>query len=287
MSNIIEVSGLCKQFGEFALKNVTFALPQGFVMGLIGPNGAGKTTTIKSMLGMIHPNSGSISLFGHDINTLKPGDQERIGIVMDTPFFVEDWTLSVVEKAVSGFYKSWEHDTYAKLLRKFGLDPKKKVEDLSRGMQMKLMVAVALSHSADLLILDEPTSGLDPVARDELMDIIREFMASENRGVLFSSHITSDLEKVADYITFIRDGCIIFTGTKDELLESYTIAKGGVDDLTEAQRARVIGYRQHSTGFDGLVAIQSKADFPSGIIFEPASLDDLVVYMTKEGVQSA
>jgi ABC-2 type transport system ATP-binding protein len=283
MSNILEITGLCKRFGGFALSDVTFSLPRGFIMGLIGPNGAGKTTTIKSMLGMILPDSGSIKLLGQDAGSAMSPEKDKIGVVMDTPFFVGGWTLSTVGKAVSGFYSRWEHETYSSLLAKFGLDQGKKVEDLSRGMQMKLMIAVALSHNAELLILDEPTSGLDPVARDELMDILREFISDENKGVLFSSHITSDLEKIADFITFIRDGSVVFTGTKDELMESYAIIKGGAGDLTAGQRASVIGYREHATGFDGLIARRDLAGFPECLVQEPASLDDIIVYMTKDG----
>lgn len=283
MQYSLEVKGLCKHFEQFALKDVSFAVPRGYIMGFIGPNGAGKTTTIKCMLNMVRPESGSIHLFGKELNAHEMDIKEDIGVVMDYPFYVDEWTLQDVEQALAPFYRKWDREKYASCLSTFQLDPKKRVRDLSRGMKVKLMLSVALSHDAKLLILDEPTSGLDPVARDELMDILQEFVSDESRGVLFSTHITSDLEKIADYITFINHGAIEFTGEKDELLERYVLVKGGNDDLTAGLRKKLVSYRQHGAGFEGMLRSDDMGLLPSGVEFEPISLDEIIIYMNKGG----
>jgi ABC-2 type transport system ATP-binding protein len=239
MNNILSLRGVTKRFSAFTLKDVSFDLPEGFVMGLVGKNGAGKTTIIKAILNMISLNGGSIEVFGQDHLASEREIKARIGVVMDYTFFVEDWTLDAVERAVAPFYPSWDAETYRKLLKKFSLNPKSKVGNLSRGMKMKLATAAALSHGADLLIFDEPTAGLDPVARDELLEILRDYMSSGNRGVLFSTHITSDLEKIADYITFIDDGKILASQPMDDFLGKYFIVKGGAGILPEDQKRKI------------------------------------------------
>ncbi|MDR0406100.1 MAG: ABC transporter ATP-binding protein, partial [Clostridiales bacterium] len=185
MSNILEVRGLCKRYRSFALNEVTFDLPRGYIMGFVGPNGAGKTTTIKLILNVIKPDGGSVSV----------PRQEEIGVVMEAPLYVDDWRVYDVEAAIAPFYRNWDAGQFAGYLKRFGLDAKKKVKELSRGMKVKLQIAAALSHDAKLLILDEPTSGLDPVARDEIRDLLRAFVADERKSVLFSTHITTDLDK--------------------------------------------------------------------------------------------
>ena len=239
MNNILEIKNLNKHFDGFSLNDVSFSVPQGYIMGFIGPNGAGKTTTIKSILNMVYPNSGEITLFGVKASRDSLEIMDDIGVVMDLPFYVDDWKVKDVEAAVSPFYSNWNHNVFDSFLNKFNLTKNKKVKELSRGMKVKIMLAVALSHEAKLLVLDEPTSGLDPVARDELMDILGEFIMDENRGILFSTHITSDLEKIADYITFIIDGRIEFTGEKDKLLESYLLVKGGVS-ISRQNKKRIL-----------------------------------------------
>lgn len=285
MSNILELRGVCKSFGSFSLRDVSFALPEGFVMGFIGPNGAGKTTTVKLILNMLSPEAGQINVFGKDNSAGEREMKERVGVVMDQPFYVNEWRLTDVERALMPFYSGWSAETYRKLLKDFDLDPKKKVKELSRGMTMKLMIAAALSHNADLLILDEPTSGLDAVARNELLNILSDFIAGGNKGVLFSTHITADLEKIADYITFINDGRILYSGAKDDLLNRYRVVKGAAGDLSLAQRERVLGYRAHSAqaGFDGLVEASFLADMPAGLVSEPASLDEIMLRFNWEG----
>lgn len=279
--NILSVKDLNKQFPGFLLDNVSFALPEGYVMGFIGPNGAGKTTTIKSILGMVNPDSGAIELFGQPAN--NKALMRDIGVVMDLPFYADDWTARDVQSALRPFYKNWDTAAFGAYLVRFAIDTGKKVKDLSRGMKVKLMVAVALSHNARLLILDEPTSGLDPVARDELLDILREFMCESKRGILFSTHITSDLEKIADFVTYINGGKIIYTGERDALLECYRVVKGGPGELNAAQRQQLIGLREHPTGFEALVKAQDIPALPNSALIEPATLDDIVIYFNKGG----
>jgi len=281
MNNALEVCGLNKSYDTFSLKDVSFKIPTGYIMGFIGPNGAGKTTTIKSILNMINHQSGKVSLFGLDSKDYAGQINEQIGIVMDSPFYVEDWTAADVEAAVSPFYSRWDGGKYVNLLKRFAIDRKKKIKELSRGMKVKLMIAVALSHEARLLILDEPTSGLDPVARDELCDMLSDFVTDENRSVLFSTHITLDLEKIADYITFILDGKIVYTGTKDALLEKYVLVKGGLSEISAEQKKLIIGLREHSTGFDGMTETESIGRLPKSLVFEPITLEEIIICMNK------
>lgn len=283
MSNAIEIKNVTKKFKEFTLNDVSFELPKGYIMGFIGPNGAGKTTTIKLILNMLKRDSGTIKVLGLDNIDDESKVKEEVAVVFDQPYYIDDWNLNDVEKAVGMFYKKWDGKIFDSYLKRFGLSRSKKVKDLSRGMKMKLMIAVAFSHNAKVLILDEPTGGLDPVARDEFIDLLGEYIQDGERSVIFSTHITSDLEKIADYITFIRKGQIIYTGTKDELLEKYCIIKGGNDDVTLSDKKNIIGLREHSTGFEGLIDVENLRGFSNNVITEKATLDDIVVYMNKEG----
>ena len=284
MNNVLEINNITKDYKKFKIDNISFNLPKGYIMGFIGANGAGKTTTIKLILNMIKRDSGEIKVFGLDNIREEERIKEQIGVVFDECYYLEDWTLNDVEKAVSMFYKNWNSSIYEKYLKEFNLARDKKVKDLSRGMRMKLMIAVAFSHEAKLLILDEPTSGLDPVARDEFLDILRDYIEDEEKSVIFSSHITSDIEKIADYITYINNGKIIFTGEKDEFLEKYCIIKGGKEDITESQKKEIIGLRMHSTGFEGLIGLKKAVGFSSKVIIEKASLDEIMIYMNKEAM---
>ena len=281
MNNIIEVKNICKNYPSFSLDNVSFSVPKGYIMGFIGPNGAGKTTTIKTILDMISLDNGEVVLFGENSANV-PGLKDDIGVVLDLPFYVDDWKVKDVESALSPFYSRWNSEIFKSLILKFNVDANKKVKDLSRGMKVKLMMAAALSHDAKLLILDEPTSGLDPVARDELMDMLSEFISDENKAVLFSTHITSDLEKVADYITFIIGGKIEFTGERDELLETYRLIRGGTSELSKEQKKYIIGYREHSVGFEGMVKTEDIKKLPNDVSVNTISLEEIIVYVNKE-----
>ena len=282
MSNALELSNVTKEYKSFKLKNVSFTLPKGYIMGFIGANGAGKTTTIKLILNMIKRNSGEIKVLGLDNIKDEIKIKEQIAVVFDEPHYCEEWNLNEVEKAVSMFYEKWDKKKYDYYLKEFNLNRNKKVMELSRGMKMKLMIAVAFSYDAKLLILDEPTGGLDPVARDEFLEILQKYIEDEEKSVIFSSHITSDIEKVADYITFIKDGEVIFTGPKEELTERYCIIKGGKGDITTEQKKEIIGLRTYSTGFEGLIELEKVRGFSGNIITEEASLDEIMVYMNKE-----
>mgnify|MGYP002344398257 CR=1 FL=1 len=283
MNNILELNGVNKNFSSFSVKNMSFALPQGFIMEFIGPNGAGKTTTIKMILNMLRKDGGAIKIFEKDHILCEQEIKEKIGVVMDWPFYVDEWTLIDLEKSLMPFYARWESEKYKALLADFHLDRKKKIKELSRGMKIKTMLAAALSHEADLLILDEPTSGLDAVARSELMELLSGFIEDENKGVLFSTHITTDLEKIADYITFINEGKVLYSGTKDDLLERYLIVKGGLGVLSAGQKKQIIGYREHGVGFDGLIEKALWKSLPKTIITEPSNLDEIIVRFTKKG----
>jgi ABC-2 type transport system ATP-binding protein len=278
MNNILEVRGLRKSYGAFTLKDISFDVPKGYICGFVGPNGAGKTTAIKLILNITRAESGSVKLFGKDHNAES---NEKIGVVMDAPMYVDEWTVADAEAAVSPFYADWDSEKYAEYLHRFRLDPKKKVNELSRGMKVKLQIAAALSHNAQLLILDEPTSGLDPVARDEICDLLREFVTDEDKSVLFSTHITSDLEKVADYIAFILDGELVFAGGKDDLLEKYVRVTGGPADIGEEHRKFIIGYREYGEGFEGMIKTENVGKLPRGVLAEALDLDEIIVFMNR------
>ena len=227
MENILEIKSLRKEYNGFALKDVSFQLPYGYIMGLIGPNGAGKTTTIKLVMNLLRKNSGEIKIFGKDNLEHEVEVKSRIGFVYDTPNFYEHLTLKQMKSIIAPFYKNWDEVMFRKYIDEFDLPLTKKIKTLSRGMLMKYALAIALSHHADLIIMDEPTSGLDPVFRRELLDILSGLIQDEKKSILFSTHVTSDLERIADYITFIHKGEMIFSRPKDEIFEEYGIVKGG------------------------------------------------------------
>jgi ABC-2 type transport system ATP-binding protein len=281
MNNAIEITDLRKEFKDFTLQDVSFSLPQGYIMGFVGKNGAGKTTTIRLILNMLMRDGGDIKIFGMDNILDEQKIKQDIGAVFDETFFVGTWRVSEVEKVVKDFYSRWSSELFNKYLKNFGLPADKKVKDLSRGMKMKLMLAVALSHEAKLLILDEPTSGLDPVAREELLEILGSYIADGEKTVLFSTHITSDLERIADCITLIDTGRIFYTGTKDSLLENYLVIKGGPNDLTEPLRKKIIGLTTNSTGFSGLIQSSEAKHLSEKIVTEAASIDELLVYISR------
>ncbi|MER5640219.1 ABC transporter ATP-binding protein [Kitasatospora sp. NPDC002227] len=262
----------------FALREVSFELPAGYVMGLIGANGAGKTTTIRSLLGMRGVDSGEIELLGHPV----PGPvalRQDVGVVLDRGYLVGDWRLAEVERTLRPFYDRWDAARYRELLDGFGLDPRAKVKDLSRGMAMKLMIAVALSHGARLLVLDEPTSGLDPVARDELVGILGDFLLDEGHSVLFSTHITADLDRIGDYLTLMHGGRVVHTGPKDEVLASYRIVRAGPEELTDLVGIELIGPRRTPAGVAALVRTEEAELLGRAVLVEPPTLEEIAVHI--------
>jgi len=282
MTNYLEVTNLSKAFDGFQLHNVSFTLPKGYIMGLIGPNGSGKTTTIKLILNMLKRDSGEIKIMGLDNITDEQKAKSELGVVFDTNYFSDEWKVSQVEKSISMFYPNWNSQKFASMLKKFRIAPNKRVKELSKGMQMKLMLACAFSYDARLLILDEPTSGLDPVSRDELIKILLGYIEDGEHSVLFSTHITADLERAADFITYINYGEMFFTGSKDEFVDMFRLVKGGINELSGDLSSKAIGIRTFSTGFEALVKTEDIGSF-SGLSIEPTTIDEIIVFTSKEG----
>lgn len=282
----IKVSNLGKRYKKSSrpsLDNVSLDLPQGCVLGLVGENGAGKTTLIKAITGSVKFDSGSIEVLGHDIDAAsqnKTDDRFRqdIGTVLAEDSFPEIMTAGMIGNVMKSIYINWDSACYNRYLEKFGLDSKKKYKEYSRGMKMKLSIAVAMSHNAKLLLLDEATSGLDPVIRDQLLDEFNEFTRDENHSILISSHITSDLEKICDYIAFIHEGRIVMCDTKDAILDKYGILHCTDDVLAELEDGAVAGSKSSDYGAEALV-VRSKV--PDTFDISPVSLDDIIVYIAR------
>lgn len=286
MNNLLEVKNVSKKYEHFELKDVSFTLPAGYIMGFVGVNGAGKTTTINLILNAIEREKGTIKVFGKDNIKHEKAIKQDIGVVFDNIFFVKEWNLEEVEKAYKLFYDNWDSKRYYFYLDKFRLLPQTKVKDLSRGMGVKLLLAAALSHDAKLLLLDEPTSGLDPAARDELMAIFQEYIEDGTRSILFSTHVTTDLEKIADYITCIHQGNIYYTGTKEELLDTYCVIKGGPSDY-KGYEDYIIGLRKFTTGFEGLVLRENLDKIQSEVAIERPTIDDIIIFQSRGGKRHA
>lgn len=236
--NVLTVKGLCKSYPSFTLKEVSFALPQGTVMGFVGRNGAGKSTTLKSILGLVHPDKGQVTFMEQDAVQNEQYMKENIGVVLGGIDFYPQKKIKTITDVTRRFYPNWEEEKYRHYLSLFGIDETKRVRELSDGMRVKYLIALALSHQAKLLLLDEPTSGLDPVSRDELTELFRAIVADGSRSILFSTHITSDLEKCADHMTFIKDGEIFFTGAKADFMTAYAHLGTTLEEIIVAAERR-------------------------------------------------
>jgi ABC-2 type transport system ATP-binding protein len=289
-SLILEIQGLGKYFSEFELSDVTFSLEKGYVMGLIGPNGSGKTTTIKLIMNLLKKDRGEIKVFGLDHVKGEKEIKNKIGFVYDENHYYGVLTIEQMKKIVAPMYQYWDEHLFQKYLKEFDLNPKQKIDKLSKGMKTKFSLAMALSHQAELIILDEPTSGLDPVFRNELLEILYFLMQDENKAILFSTHITSDLERIADYITFINQGSVVFTNEKDQVLERFSLVKGPNYLLDSSLEKQFIGLRKSSVGFEGLTAdleVISPA-LKEKMIVERPTLDEIMIYLvnrTRMGVR--
>jgi ABC-2 type transport system ATP-binding protein len=283
MDYILEVNNLRKEFKNFTLDDISFNLEPGFIMGFIGPNGAGKSTTIKLIMNLLKKNGGEIKVFGKDNIKYEKEIKDRIGFVYDENYYYEDLTINQMKSIVASFYSKWDDNQFSGYIKEFDLNPKAKIKTLSKGMKMKFSLAIALSHNADLIIMDEPTSGLDPVFRREILDILYNIIQDDSKSIFFSTHITTDLEKIADYITFINKGKIVFSKPKDEVLENFVIVKGGTDLLNRDTRKEFIGLRETKVGFEGLVDNKDKVNkiFGSKVLIEKASLEDIMVYSVR------
>jgi ABC-2 type transport system ATP-binding protein len=279
----LEVRGLCKAWPGFALKDVSLALLRGYVMGLVGPNGAGKTTIIKLVMNLVSRTAGEIRVFGLDTRTHEVEVKSRIGFVYDEPAFPHDATARDVGRALGPFYPSWSEERYRAHLAEFGVPPDKGFRKLSSGTQMKLALALALSHDADLLLLDEPTAGLDLGFRRELLGHLSGVLQDERKSVLFSTHVTSDLERIADYVTFIRDGEVVVSLPKDELRDGWGIVKGNGSLLERLSGLPVRGFRRAAGGVEALVADVAAARERCGpeVVIDRPSLDDAMVFLTR------
>jgi len=285
VEDVVVFDQVSKSYRDFRLDNVSFAVKRGFIHGFIGRNGAGKTTTIKLLMNLIRRDSGTIRVFGLDNVEHEKEIKHRIGFVYaDSPFY-EDLTLESMKNIVASVYRDWDEAAYRRYLRLFDLPADKKIKQLSRGMKMKYAIALALSHNAELLVMDEPTSGLDPVVRREILELLSEVIQAEEKTVFFSTHITSDLEQVADYITFIHEGRIRFSMSRDEVFEKYVLVKGGTELLDRDTRRLFVGLREHPHGFEGLTDDPQRAQqwFGDQAIYEKPSLDDIMVYTIKYG----
>lgn len=280
--NALEVYRLTKRYPDFLLNEVSFAVPRGTIVGLIGENGAGKSTTIKAILNLIKKDAGQIEILGRKEQEIDFDTRNRIGVVFDKHNFPASMSPNNLGKLLETVYPLWDRNLYWELLKKLSLPLNRKIKKLSKGMKMKLAIAVALSHHSEILILDEATSGLDPIVRDDILDILLEFVQEENHSILVSSHITSDLEKIADYIVFLHEGRVVFSKPKDELRYYYGIMKCGAAQFEKIDRADIVAYRKQDFEWQILVADRNEAQkkYPDSII-DPATLDDIMLLFIK------
>ena len=280
MSDILKIKGLKKSLNDFYLGPLDLNIKRGSIVGYIGENGAGKSTTIKLILGDMKKDSGEIYIFGKKIEDLSEDEKKKIAFVFEDFFFPQELNIKEVEKFHSMYYGNfWEKETFDRLLKRFNLPEKKKISTFSRGMKMKLSLILALSHKAEILILDEATSGLDPVARDDILDILLEFIQDENKSIMISSHILSDLEKIADEIAFLHRGKLIFVENKDKLKEDYGLVSLSKEDFESIDKNSIIAVRDYKFGKECLV---KKELIPQNLEVENVSIEEIMVYMIKE-----
>lgn len=282
MNNMIEVENLCKNYSSFQLRNVSFSVPGGSIVGFVGENGAGKTTTIKLILNEIKRDGGTVKIFGLDNIRDECKIKEQIGVVFDESYFYGEFKAGDIALILKKVFKSWDDALFGEYLRQFKLPRNKLIKEYSKGMKMKLSIASALAHRPRLLILDEATGGLDPIVRSEILDIFLGFIQDENHSVLFSSHITGDLEKIADYVTFIHEGEIVFNRPKDDLIDQFGILKCGQQDFQKVDKSDLLRWHKTGFGYEALVSdrnlIRRKY---SGSVIDTATIDDIMLLYVK------
>ncbi len=278
----LELNGVTKHYKDFKLENISFSVPQGTIVGLIGENGAGKSTILKTILGLIQKDTGSINILGKQEKEIDFTTRNQIGVVFDGNNIPENSTPKYLNGLFKNIYLEWDEKKYFSLLKKLSLPTNKKISTFSKGMKTKLSIVVAFSHNSHLLILDEVTSGLDPVIRDDILDMLLDYIQDENNSILVSSHITSDLEKIADYIVFIHDGKILFNELKDTLTNEYGIIKCGANQFETIDKNIMLAYRKHDYEYEILVSNRNIAqkNYPHAIII-PASIDDIMLIYLK------
>ena len=277
--NALEIKNLTKVYSGFTLDHLNLTLPSGCIMGLIGENGAGKSTTIKLILDMIHKDSGSIAILGKDNTDGMELTKEEIGVVMDEVGLPECLTVKQIGKVMKNTFQNWDDAQYCRLIEKLALPDKKQFKDFSRGMKMKLGIAIALSHNAKLLILDEATSGLDPVVRDEVVEMFSDFTRDENHSILISSHIVSDLEKLCDYVAFLHKGKLLLCEEKDQLLAQYGLIHCTAGELQKIPEEAIRYQKQNPYGIEAMVL---RSAVPADVRVSPISIEELFVFMVKE-----
>ncbi|MDO4535440.1 MAG: ABC transporter ATP-binding protein [Clostridium perfringens] len=282
MKYAIEVEKLNKEYKKFKLDNVSFKIPKGTIMGFIGENGAGKSTTIKAILNLIKKDSGSIKILGEEVIGDAREVKENLGIVLDGGNFHEKLNIKSINKIMKNIYKRWDENDFYRYIKRFNIDDSKRIEEFSKGMKMKLSIAVALSHNAKILILDEATSGLDPVVRDEILDIFMEFIQDEENTILISSHITSDLEKIADYITFIHDGKILFSENKDKLIYEMGIVKCTESEFENIEKEDRTYYRKGAFSYEVLIKdrVKFSKKYPK-LIIDNSNIEEIMLFYIK------
>lgn len=276
---MLKIEHLNKTYPGFSLKDVSFSVPKGYIVGFIGRNGAGKTTTLKCIMNAVRADGGKITIFGKDAVQNETEIKQRIGFSLGEADYYKNYRVKSVTGVYKRFFKNWDEQSYAKYIKKFNIDESKKISQLSSGMRVKYSLSLALSHNAELFIFDEPTSGLDPVSRDEISDVFQGLVEDGEKSILFSTHITSDLDKIADYIVFIKNGEIIISDEKDEIFDSHLMVYGKKSELDKIKNSAV-GYKENHFGFTALI---KKSDLPEGN-FETAkpNLEDIMIYYDKE-----
>ena len=278
--NAIKLSHINKSFGDFAIRDLNLTVPSGTICGLVGENGAGKYTTIRLLMGVLRPDSGTASVLGVDVSSPEFRDvKEDVGVVLDEAYFPESLNAVQVGKIMAATYRRWDQGLYDGYLKRFDLPQNKQFKDYSRGMRMKLAIAAALSHQPKLLVLDEATAGLDPIVRDEVLDIFNEFTREEDHSILISSHILSDLEKLCDYIAFIRKGDLLFCEEKDQLLEEYGIFEDSRENLDCLQPEAIVAREESRYG--GVRALVKRDLAPAGFHLEKPTVEDVVLFLVK------
>lgn len=278
MEPALDLRGLAKSFGSFALRDLTLAVPRGAITGLVGANGAGKSTLIKLVLGLLVPDAGELRAFGEDLRAHGAALRARMGFVQESPTLPPHLRIQELGAMVAPFYPAWDAAAFRRLVAHFDLPAKTPFARLSQGQRMKAALALALSHGAELLLLDEPTSGLDPLARREVLDLLLDVIQDEGRAVLFSTHITTDLDRIADHVAILKEGRLVLEGTKDELLERWVLVKGGEDLLSEPVLARCAGGERTALGLVLLCENLPPAHLPAGALVERPRLEDLVAF---------
>ena len=278
--NAIELSHIHKSFGSFAIRDLSLTVPQGTICGLVGENGAGKSTTIRLLMGALRPDSGSASVLGTDVSAPAFREvKEDIGVVLDEAYFPEVLSARQVGQVMARTYHRWNQETYEGFLRRFDLPEKKQFKDYSRGMRMKLAIAVALSHDPKLLVLDEATAGLDPIVRDEVLELFNDFTRAEDHSILISSHILSDLEKLCDYIAFLHQGQLLFCAEKDALLEEYALFTGTADQAASLDTDAVVG--REASAYGGVKCLVKRDSVPASLTLERPTVEDIILFMVK------